>query len=123
VRHGLHILGVTGDALRGQKIVIEVDHIDTATLKSKLGGYGGLASLALDAADAAPRAFVDAALPLATRELRQYGIDARLTVSDAATAARPKSEFWWGLGVGGALGAGAAAIWKFGISRLFGAKT
>ncbi len=114
---GLYMLGASGDALRSQAIVMHIDHIDAAVLKSKVGG---LAGLALDLSDVAPKAFLDAALPIAAQQLKQYGIDARLAASDAPTVERGKSEFWSGLVVGGALGGGAWAIWKYGLSRLFG---
>ena len=112
---GLHLLGASGDALKGQTVVARVESVDVAKLKAAIGQYGGAIDVAIAFADWQPKAAVDAAIPLIRRELANIGIDA--TIAAGASATRGPSEFWGGLVVGGVLGGGALAIWKL-VGRL-----
>jgi hypothetical protein len=119
-RSGLRILGA-GSGLASQYVVARINHVDVPTLKAKIGAGGAFAGLALDLADEAPKALLDIAIPIATKQLREYGIDATITAANAVPEARGSSEFWLGLVVGGAVGGGALLIWRWILRPLFGA--
>lgn len=120
---GLHILGASGDGLRGQTVVARVDRVDVPKLKFEInrlsGGaadkYGSAIDTAIDFADWQPKAAIDAAIPFIRKELAKLGVDA--TITAGAGPMRGKSEFWGGLAVGAVLGGGALAIWKL-VGRL-----
>ena len=118
-RSGLLILGASGDALKGQTLVVRIERVDTAKLKSTVGKYGGAIDLALDFADWKPSAAIDIAVPIVRKQLADIGIDT--TVSAGAVPPRGSSEFWGGLAVGGVLGGSALAIWKL-VGRLVGGR-
>jgi hypothetical protein len=121
--NGFDVLGAE-DALANQYIVVRVKRIDRAKLAAAIGGSKGqLASSAMQAVSAAPKAILDAALPIAKTQAAKYGIDADVTVSDVPPNLRQRafSEFWPGLGIGIVLGGLGLAIVK-GISKLLPAK-
>ena len=70
--------------------------------------------------EGAPRAALDAVKPLAVSKMRDYGIDAEITLSNVPVVkgARAISEFWPGTLLGLGLGLGSLAIGK-GVMRIF----
>lgn len=118
---GLELLGAT-EALSSQYITLRIKSIDAQTLKYKLGGAAGnLAPAALLMVSAGPQMALDVAAPFIRSEMKNYGIDADVTISNVPpTKGGPRaiSEFWPGLLVGGALGGSCLLIAKL-IARLF----
>jgi len=118
---GLDLLGAS-DALSNQYITFRIKNIDSQTLKYKLGTgtAGALAPAGLLFVNAGPQAALDVAAPFIRSAMKDYGIDADVTVSKVAPAGGPRaiSEFWPGLLVGGVIGGSGLLIVKM-IARLF----
>lgn len=118
---GLDVLGAI-DAFANQLIVIRVKSIDADKLKNKLGGTkGATVSAALPLASLAPKAVFDIALPVALGTMKNYGIEAEATVSNAPLASFKKrglSEFFPGLILGGILGGTGFGVVKL-VGKLF----
>lgn len=125
---GLHMLGASGsDGLKNQFIVVKIDRIDADALKRKLaeGGHSAaIAPLVMLATDRAPKAAVDLALPLAVKELREYGVYAKLTAHDVPPPeGRARSEFLPGFVVGAGVVTLVTAVgwgaWNLLLKRIF----
>lgn len=117
---GLNLLGAGSTALANQYITFRVKSVDVERLSSKIGGSAGtLVSASMRFVDMAPKAALDAAIPLALGAIRDYGIDADATVTNVppAKSGRAISEFFPGLLVGLGLGGGSILIWKL-LARL-----
>jgi len=113
---GLALLGAA-DALSSQYVTLRIKSIDPATLKYKLGtgAAGTFASAGLHFVDASPQAALDVAAPFIRDELKNYGIDADITITNAPPVKggpRAISEFWPGLLVGGVIGGSGLLIYK-----------
>jgi len=120
---GLDSLGAV-DGLAAQFITLRVKHIDRDKLRQKLGGStGSMASSAVTMVDAAPKAALDAALPVAVAKARDYGIDLETMVTNAPPSpkGRALSEFWPGLAVGIGIGGASLAIVKL-VGKLIGGR-
>jgi hypothetical protein len=120
---GFDVLGAE-DALANQYIVVRIKHIDQQKLAAKIGGSSGqLASSALTIVNTAPKAILDAAVPIGLSKAKDYGIDAEVTVSDVPPKmkARAFSEFWPGVIAGTVLGASLLLIAKL-IGKLIPAR-
>jgi len=120
---GFDVLGAE-DALANQYIVVRVKRIDRAKLAAAIGGSKGqLASSAMQVVNTAPKAVLDAVLPIAKTKALAYGVDADITVSDVPPKLRTRalSEFWVGLLGGTVLGASGLLIVKL-FSKLLPAK-
>jgi len=111
---GLDLLGVVSTSLASQNINVHVKSIDADKLKSALSGSTGtFAAAGLHFVDAAPKAALDALVPVIKSTAKKYGVDADITVSTAKPpGARAYSEFWPGLLVGGIIGGSGLLIWK-----------
>jgi hypothetical protein len=107
---GLNLLGAS-TGLADQYITLRVTDIDKDRLREKAGG---LAAATLPLLDVAPKAALDAARPFIESAAKGYGVGVEVTVSNVppSKGGRAISEFWPGLFVGGALGAGALVIAK-----------
>lgn len=120
---GYDVLGAE-DALANQYIVVRIKRIDRAKLAAAIGGSKGqLASSAMQVVNTAPKAILDAALPIAKTQALNYGIDADVSVSSVPPNMQKRafSEFWPGLGVGIVLGGFSLAIVKL-IGKMLPAK-
>jgi hypothetical protein len=122
------MLGAAGDGLRNQWVILKIAHVDGARLKQKMAQEGRssmIAPAAMLAVDALPKAIVDIALPIVSKQLLEYGVTAELTAADTppAQGGRARSEFF----PGAIIGAGATAVifgigwgtWRLLLSRLF----
>lgn len=109
----LDLLGA-GEGLGTQYITLRVKRIDPARLEQKVGRVAA----ALPVVDLAPEPTLRAALPIATKMIRDdYGIDLDWQISDAPPgkgALAQNSGFGWGVGAGVGL---AAVGWL--LSKLF----
>jgi hypothetical protein len=118
---GLELLGAM-DALSTQYVTLRVKNVDQQTLANKLGGTSGtFASAGLHLVNAAPRAALDVASPLIKSSLKDYGIDADISITNAPPVKggpRAFSEFWPGLLIGGVIGGSGLVIAKL-VARLF----
>jgi len=118
---GLDLLGAA-DALADQYITFRIRRIDREKLRNKVGGSKGtLASSAMSFVDVAPKAALDAAIPLVVGQAKGYGVELEAGVSNVppSKGGRAISEFWPALAIGLGLGGGSLVIWKS-IARLFG---
>jgi hypothetical protein len=125
VTGAIHMLGA-GDGLRSQYIVLRVDRIDQDVLKAKLaeaGASSAIAPLVVLATDKAPKAVIDLALPVAMKQLEQYGVHARASAGEDLPPVRGASEFFPGLAVGAATVALVAGVgwgaWSLILKRVF----
>ncbi len=118
---GLDILGAA-DALADQYVTLRIKNIDRDRLTYKLGGSTGtFAAAGLHFVDAGPKAALDIAVPIVRNKMRDYGIDAEITVSNVppSKGGRALSEFWPGAFAGTVVGVSILGIWKL-FSRLAG---
>lgn len=122
------MIGAVSTGFASQNVVVRVDAVDGDVLKRKLaeeGRSGAIAPAVILAADHAPKAAIDVAIPLVVKEMKKYGVTARITSSDAppAQGARKRSEFWPGIAVGGGIAAVAFGVgwgvWKLLLKRIF----
>lgn len=119
----------SGDGLRSQYIVVKVDHVDADKLKKKIadmGQSGAIAPLVVLATDNAPKAVLDVGLPIAAKQLEDFGVYASITAQDVPPPPgkpRSSSEFFPGAVVGicastVVFGVGWGA-WKALFSKIF----
>ena len=112
----IHMLGATSEGLKNQLLIVKVNRVDGDRLRHEIVKAGSsestaaiVSSLLTTGMDRAPKLLVDAAIPMAERELRdRFGVDLTITAADAATVppARKRSEFL----VGAVVGGGAVAL-------------
>ena len=118
---GLSLLGAD-EALANQYITIRVKNLDSDKLKLALGGSKGLAaSSALSFVDLAPKAALDAAIPILKTQAANYGFDLDVNVSNVppSKGGRALSEFWPGVTAGIVVGGCSLILWKI-LLRLAG---
>lgn len=105
---GLHLLGAASTALADQLITLRIKSVDAEKLKQKLGQgtAASVAPAALKFVDVNPKAALDIALPLGVGAMKNYGIDAEISVAKGTTLPprRKMSEFFPGLLIGGIIG-------------------
>lgn len=113
---GFDCLGAIDTSLSDQYITVRVRGIDSEKLVGALAkeGYGTFASAGLHLINAAPRAMLDTAIPIAVGKAKEYGIDAEVSVATSPpnSGQRAASEFWPGLAIGLGVGGGSLAIYK-----------
>jgi hypothetical protein len=106
----LHMLGA-GNGLKGQFVVIKIDHIDDAALKKKLAESNqsaAIAPLVNMAANDAPPEVLNIGLSLAAKQLESYGVYSSMKV--VATPPSPSDNKSSLLFPGMAIGAGTVAL-------------
>ena len=120
---GLDLMGAA-EGLATQAIVVRIKSIDAVKLRAAIASdksWGPALGPALALVDIAPKAALDAALPIAKKTLVDYGITADVAAADVPPATRSgESGFLLLVGAGGGIVLSAVVV---GVYRLFKGRT